>query len=523
MSKLNIIPQPRLVETREGFFQLVPEARIVAEGAARPAAELLAEYLRPATGYALPVAEGAPRKGDLALAVTGADAQDEAGFYDESHRLEIGAEGVSLSGASCTALVRGIQTLRQLFGQGIYADTVKIGAHWRLPCALVEDSPSVRWRGVMLDSARHFFSVEQTCRMIELAAQLKLSVVHLHLTDDQGWRLEIKKYPKLTEVGGTRPRTQSGHSYDRPLKYDETPHTGFYTQDDIRAIVAFAAKRGIMVVPEIDLPGHMVAAIASYPELGNYPAHRLEVRDCWGISYNILSPRESTMAFLKDVFAEVVDLFPARFIDIGGDEARKDEWKICHEVQRIMAEKGVRDEEELQQWMTNEIGAYLATLGRRTIGWDDILNPEMPRDAAIMNWHDGENSTVRQDAARMGRAIVLTPHAYTYFDYYQADPRHEPLAIGGDISLEKAYRFEVLDSKWTQQERDAILGAQAQLWAEYIPDAAQQEYMAFPRLCALAEKTWLAGATPGYHDFCTRLLAYYGIFEAQKVNARPLD
>ena len=517
---LSIIPQPRNVTETDDIFTLKSQARIVFQGdAARPAAELLAEYLRPATGFALPIVESSAQTGDLVLKVTGANTADNCGFYDESHQLSVNADKVELSGASTAALVRGLQTLRQLLPVEVYASTPQ-EVSWTIPGCLIEDSPTVRWRGVMIDVSRHFFPVAQVCRMIELAAQLKLSVVHLHLTDDQGWRLEIKKYPKLTEVGSVRKRTIIGHYWDKPWKYDETPYGGFFTQEDIKTIVAFAAKRCIMVVPEIDMPGHMVAAIASYPELGNYPQHQLEVRDCWGISYNILSPKPETIAFMKDVLAEVVELFPAKFIDIGGDEALKYEWEICKEVQEVMRAQGVKKESELQHYFTNEMGNFLASKGRRTIGWDDILNPEMPADAAVMNWHGAD---IIKEAARLNRKVVLTPHEFTYFDYFQADPKHEPLGIGGDLPLEKVYRFEPLDNSYTDAEKATILGAQAQLWAEYIPTAEHQEYMAFPRLCALAEKTWLCGTTPGYADFHKRLANYYGIFAQQKVNARPLE
>ena len=514
-----LLPQPRNFTANGELFELKASARIVATGAARPAAELLAEYLRPATGFTLEVAPGSAKPGDLFLEVTGDNAADDCGFCDETHRLEVTAQGVKLTGASTAALVRGLQTLRQLFPCEIYAATRQEVA-WTAPGCIVEDSPTVRWRGVMIDVSRHFFPVAQVCRMIELAAQLKLSVVHLHLTDDQGWRIEIKKYPKLTEVGSVRPRTMVGHYWDKPWKYDETPYGGFFTQDDIRAIVAFAARRCIAVVPEIDMPGHMVAAIAAYPELGNYPQHQLEVRDCWGISYNILNPKPETIAFMKDVLAEVAELFPARFIDIGGDEALKYEWEISKDAQEVMAANGIKTEAELQHYFTNEMGKFLASKGKRTIGWDDILNPGMPDDAAVMNWHGADIIT---EAARLNRQVVLTPHEFTYFDYYQADPKHEPLAIGGDLPLEKVYRFEPLAPGFSDAERAAILGAQAQLWAEYIPTPEHQEYMAFPRLCALAEKTWLCGSTPGYADFHKRLEKYYGVFAQQHVNARPLE
>ncbi len=515
----NLIPRPISVRENGQNFRLVPDARIVVQSAdARGPAELLAEYLAPATGYSLPVVEESPRAGDILLRENGENQADDAGFVKENHTLEITAENIVLTGANAAALIRGIQTLRQLFPPEIYSSE-KQNCDWSLPGVLIEDAPAFRWRGMMLDVARHFFSVEEVCRMIELFAQHKINLVHIHLTDDQGWRVEIRRYPKLTEVGSIRKRTVIGQEWARPKRYDETPYGGFFTQDDIRKIVAFAARRHITLVPEIDMPGHMAAAICAYPELGNYPENKVEVRDCWGISYQILSPRKSTIEFMQNVLAEIMELFPSKFIHIGGDEARKDEWQINYEAQCIMAEHGLKDEHELQSYFIGEMGKFIRSRGRRMIGWDEILEGGLADGAAVMSWH-GDSGAVA--AARLGHDSVVASKEFLYFDYFQADPAHEPLGIGGDISAEKAYRFSALPAVLSEEEKTHILGGQAQLWSEYIPNIRHLEYMAFPRACVLAEKLWSPESGACFVDFKKRLDWHRARLANMKVNAHPL-
>ena len=516
---LNLIPRPVSVRENGQNFHLTPDSRIVVQSAdARGPAELLAEYLSPATGFPLPVTEENPRTGDLILRETGDNQPDDAGFVKENHTLEVTSEQIVLSGANAAALVRGIQTLRQLFPPAIYSQE-KQNCDWIVPGVFIEDAPAFRWRGMMLDVARHFFRVEEVCRMIELFAQHKINLVHIHLSDDQGWRVEIRRYPKLTEVGSIRKRTVVGQEWARPKRYDETPYGGFFTQDDIRQIVAFASRRHVALVPEIDMPGHMAAAICAYPELGNYPENKVEVRDCWGISYQILSPRKSTIEFMQNVLEEIMELFPSKFIHIGGDEARKDEWQINCEAQYIMAEHGLKDEHELQSYFIGEMGKFIRSRGRRMIGWDEILEGGLAEGAAVMSWH-GDAGAV--SAAGTGHDSVVATKEFLYFDYFQADPAHEPLGIGGDISAEKVYRFHALPASLSGEKKKHILGGQAQLWSEYIPNLRHLEYMAFPRACALAEKLWSPEENACFVDFKKRLDWHRSRFAAMKVNAHPL-
>ena len=331
--------------------------------------------------------------------------------------------------------------------------------------------------------------------------------------------MEIRRYPNLTAVGSIRRRTVIGQESAHPKRYDETPYGGFFTQADIRKIVAFAARRHMTIVPEIDMPGHMAAAICAYPELGNYPENKVEVRDCWGISYQILSPRRSTIEFMQNVLEEILELFPSRFIHVGGDEARKDEWQICHEAQRIMAEQGLRNEQELQSYFIGEMGRFLRSRGRRMIGWDEILEGGLAEGAAVMSWH-GEAGAVA--AAGLGHDAVMASKEFVYFDYFQADPAHEPLGIGGDLPAEKVYRFHPLPKGLSEEEKTHILGGQAQLWSEYIPNLSHLEYMAFPRACALAEKLWSPEEGADFVDFKRRLDCHRARLAVMKVHAHPL-
>ena len=515
----NLIPRPVSVLENGQIFQLNADSRIIiqSEGAREPAG-LLAEYLMPATGFPLPVTEDAPRKGDVILKDSGENQTDDAGFVKESYTLDVTAEQIVLNGANAASLARGIQTLRQLFPAEIYSSE-KQSRSWTVPGAVIQDAPAFRWRGMMLDIARHFFNADEICRMIELFAQHKMNLVHIHLTDDQGWRVEIKKYPKLTEIGSVRKRTVTGHEWDRPKKFDETPYGGFLTREDIRRIVAFAARRHVTVVPEIDMPGHMAAAICAYPELGNFPQNKVEVRESWGISYNILSPRKSTIEFMKNVLSEIMELFPSRFIHIGGDEARKDEWQISYDAQCVMAEQGLRSEQELQSYFIGEMCKFIRSRGRRMIGWDEILEGGLAEGAAVMSWH-GDTGAVA--AAGAGHDSVMAPKEYTYFDYFQADPAHEPLGIGGDVPAEKVYRFNPLPASLAGERKKHILGGQAQLWAEYIPNLKHLEYMAFPRACALAEKLWSPADGACFIDFKKRLDSHRARLDAMKVNAHKL-
>ncbi|MCB8928444.1 MAG: beta-N-acetylhexosaminidase [Ardenticatenaceae bacterium] len=514
---ISIIPRPKYLRMGNGRFTLNQVSTIACSGeGALAVGHLLAYYLRPATGFAFPVTEG-HASGTIRLEATGTATPDEAGFVDERYTLTVNDAGVSVKAQNATGLTRGIQSLRQLLPTAIMADAVQ-EAEWVLPAVEIEDAPRFRWRGQHLDVSRHFFTVDEVCQFIDFLALHRLNICHLHLTDDQGWRIEIKKYPRLTEIGSRRESTLIGHESDRPRRYDQTPYGGFYTQEEIKQIVDFAARRHITLVPEIDMPGHMVAAIIAYPELGNFKTET-RVRCHWGISQSVLNVEESTIAFMKDVLAEVMALFPGRFIHVGGDEAPKFEWSESERAQARMAELGLHNEEELQSWFIRQMDSYIAASGRRLIGWDEILEGGLAAGAAVMSWR-GEEGGI--EAASHGHDVVMAPNQRVYFDHYQSEPTaNEPLAIGGLTTLASVYAYDPMPEALSEKHRHHVLGGQGQIWTEYIPTMEHVEYMGFPRICALAEVLWLEKERKDYADFRQRLYRHRERLDYLGVNAHP--
>ncbi len=507
MNAPSLLPFPRSFVEREDTCALTSSAAIAWQGpdTARGVAELLAEYLRAATGLALPVRQG---PAEITLVQTADPAPDAAGLLPEAYSIDISAAGIRLEATSAAGLARAIQTLRQLAGDG-----------GTFPACRIEDAPAFRWRGLHLDVSRHFFPVEDVERFIELLAQHRLNVFHWHLTDDQGWRIEIRKYPRLTEVGSIRAETLVGHHGLWPHRFNGTPHGGFYTQEDIRRVVAFAARRHVTIVPEIDMPGHMSAAIAAYPELGNGFVARPEVRRTWGIAQNILSLDDACVAFCEDIWREVFDLFPGVFCHLGGDEAPTKEWEESDAAQALMAARGLSSPRQMQSWFTARMDAFFRAHGKRLIGWDEILEGGgIDPSAAVMHWRTHHGHVDIAGAAKAGHLIVRAPVSHTYLDYYQAEPTsEEPLAIGGLLTLPHVYGFDPCDGI-APEARGAVLGGQAQLWTEYIATRDHLDYMAYPRACALAEALWAGANRPTYADFHARLTTHAARLRAQGVH-----
>jgi len=368
-----------------------------------------------------------------------------------------------------------------------------------------------------VDVGRHFMPKERLLKFIDLIAMQKINTLQLHLTDDQGWRIEIKKYPKLTEIGSKRKQTRLGHER-QSKEFDGKPHGGFFTQQDIREIVAYARERFVNVVPEIEMPGHATAAIAAYPELGS-TGKQLEVGTYWGVYKSIFNPSERTILFLQDVLGEVIELFPGRFIHVGGDEAPKDEWKASPQVQARIKELGLKDEAEMQSYFIRRMDQFLTSRGRRLIGWDEILEGGLAPGATVMSWRGTEGGIA---AAKAGHDVVMTPTDYLYLDYYQSKDPQEPLAIGGFVPLEKVYAYEPVPAELTPEQGKRVLGAQGNLWTEYIRTTQHLEYMAFPRLAAVAEMTWTPKQSKDLASFKERLKAQEERWRALGVNFRPL-
>jgi len=513
-----IVPRPAHVTPQPGAFTLRAGTVIVTDRALRKVGELLADYLFPATGLRLAVATAAPA-GTPAISIRLDSTLARLG--DEGYRLDVSRSRVAIRAYRAAGAFYGIETLRQLLPPAIFRQAEMAGVAWSVPGIAIEDLPRFAWRGVHLDVARHFMPKEFVKKLIDLAALHKLNRFHWHLTDDQGWRLEIKQYPRLTQVGAWRPQTIIGRP-DRDStkwRFDGQPHGGFYTQDDVREIVAYARARFVTIVPEIEMPGHSQAAIAAYPELGNR-GDTLPVWMGWGVDENILNPGDATVRFYQNVLTEVMALFPGRWIHIGGDEAPKTQWKASPLAQTRIRELGLKDEDELQSWFTHRMDEFLTAHGRTLVGWDEILQGGLAPNAVVMSWRGVDGGIA---AAQAGHDVVMAPGSHTYFDHYQsADTVAEPLAIGGYLPLDTVYAFEPVPPALTASEARHVLGAQGQLWTEYVPDAKRAEYMVFPRVCALAEVLWTPPEERDYGDFTRRLVTHLQRLAVLDVNYRPL-
>lgn len=488
-TSLSVIPQPVRVTRAPGAFALTARAVISTDAAMREVGNDLADYVLPATGYRIPVRAAGGTitiRSDTSLARLG----------EEGYRLVVTPSSVTIRAYKPAGAYYAVQTLRQLLPVDIYRQApVAIG--WTIPAVTIEDYPRFPWRGAHLDVARHFMPKEFVKKYIDLLALHKLNRFHWHLTDDQGWRLQILRYPRLTEIGAWRAQTLVGRkvSDSTTWVFDGRPHGGFYTQDDVREVVAYARERFITVVPEIEMPGHSQSAIAAYPELGN-TADTVQVWTSWGVSQNILNPDDRTVRFYQDVLTEVMDLFPSRWIHVGGDEANKAQWIKFRGLSQ-------HDADALQSWFIRQMDDFLTAKGRVLIGWDEILEGGLAPNAVVMSWRGTEGGIA---AAQSGHDVVMAPSSHTYFDYYQAlDTSREPLAIGGFLPIDSVYSYDPVPDTLTAAEARHVLGAQGQLWTEYVPDPKQAEYMIFPRLCALAEAVWTRPDRKDFSDFAARL------------------
>ncbi|MDX3572075.1 beta-N-acetylhexosaminidase [Streptomyces sp. ID05-47C] len=512
-----IIPAPRAVEGPTGRGVPLDDSTVLW---AAPGTGSTERWLRATLGAALglPLRPGPEdARGGVRLLV-----DDTLG--PEAYRLSVLADrGVEIRGGDPAGVFWGAQTLRQLLGPEAFRRApVRPGTRYGVPHQIIEDGPRFPWRGLLLDVARHFMPKEGVLRYLDLMAAHKLNVLHLHLTDDQGWRVEIERYPRLTEVGSWRSRTKFGHRAS-PL-WDERPHGGFYTQDDIREIVAYAAERHVTVVPEIDVPGHSQAAIAAYPELGNtdvVDTRSLSVWDTWGINPNVLAPTDDTLRFYEDVFEEVLALFPSEFVHVGGDECPKEQWRDSPTAQARIRELGLAGEDGLQAWFVGHFDTWLAARGRRLIGWDEILEGGLADGAAVSSWRGYAGGIA---AARAGHDVVMCPEQHVYLDHRQDGGAEEPVPIGYVRALEDVYRFEPVPPGLTPEEAAHVLGTQANVWTEAMEDPARVDYQVFPRLAAFAEVAWSRLPAPERRDFAgfeRRMVAHYERLDALGVGYRP--
>lgn len=506
-----LVPRPSSMTLGEGAFILNAQTVVIAPGTAKATGDQVRTFLAPATGFPFPAADRAERNAIELRLDPGATKLGKEGY-----RLSVTPARIAISALHPAGLFYGVQTLRQLLPPAIFETRPASGVTWTVPAVEIEDVPRFAWRGSHLDVGRHFMPKEFVLRYLDLLALHKLNTLHFHLTEDQGWRIEIRKYPELTRVGAWRKDSMLTYS---PPTFSGEPHGGFYTQDDLREIVAYAAERHITVVPEIELPGHAQAAVAAYPQLGNTDK-ALEPWTQWGVSENVFNVEETTFQFLFDVLDEVLAIFPSPFIHIGGDECPKAQWKASPRAQARMKELGLNDEHELQSWFIRRMDAWLDARGRRLIGWDEILEGGLAEGATVMSWR-GEAGGIA--AAQAGHDVVMTPGSHTYFDHYQSRAPGEPHAIGGYTPLSKVYEYEPIPATLTPEQATRVLGAQYQLWTEYMPNPRHVEYMAFPRACAMSEVLWSPREGRDYPQFLARLTTHLQRLDRLNVNYRKLD
>ncbi len=527
---MNIIPLPVSVEQSSPGapgFVLRASTRFVADKDAAVEASKLIDALAPAMGFRLRRVVHPEQGSRLAgfqhsgtIKLTLDEQLSELG--NEGYTLEVTTERILIRARREAGLFYGAITLLQLLPPRIFSKTKVENEVWKVPCVKITDYPRFQWRGLLVDPARHFIPKSVLLRSIDAMAMHKLNSLQIHLTDDQGWRIESKKYPRLTQIGAWRNETLIGHLNRKPLRFDGKRHGGFYTRQDIREIVKYASARHIRIVPEVEMPGHARAAISSYPQLGVFPEKQKDLKPWthWGVSEHIFAPRPETIAFLQDVLSEVIELFPGTYIHIGGDEAVKTQWKASEEIQALIREKGLKDEAELQSWFIRQMDTFLTRHGRRLVGWDDILQGGLAPGATVMSWR-GELGGIT--AANAGHDVVMAPTSHTYFDYYQGPGEKEPLAIGGYLPLKKVYQYNPIPKAIPADKAKHVLGVQGQLWGEYISTPEHLEYMAYPRAAALAEVGWSPKALKDYESFLVRLRHHLKRLHVRGVNYRQLN
>ncbi len=496
---LSLIPHPSELHITGGFLRLrhdFPIQILTDTPAVRQVVDTVLEMLRSAVDVQPRLSDD--RHAGLSISLLPADIRKSV----DSYTLSITEEGASVSAGTAAGLFYGLLTFGQILS-GVDSQQDEL----TIPCLEISDQPRFRWRGMHLDVSRHFPSAAFVKKYVDLLARHKLNVFHWHLTDDQGWRIEIKRYPRLTEIGAWR-KEPDGQIYG-----------GFYTQQEIREIVDYARRRFVTIVPEIELPGHATAALAAYPEY-SCTGGPFEVANRWGVFDDVYCPgKEATFAFLEDVLSEVSELFPGEHIHIGGDECPKARWNSHDLCQKRMRELGLADADELQAYFVFRIARHLSALGKRLVGWDEILDGGAPEGATIMAWRDAKKGT---EATLSGHDVVMTPMSHCYFDHYQAK-ENEPKAIGGFTPLEKIYSFEPVPADLPQELESQVLGAQGNVWTEYMPDTDHMEYMVFPRLCALSEVLWSPKQSRSLPDFIARLRLHLKQLDRLHVNYRRLD
>jgi hexosaminidase len=496
-----IIPAPLRLDITEGQFVLNANTEIESDSEFSVAVNFLKDFINPVI------------KGGIGPSNNIRFIKDKTLTNKEGYVLEITPKCIDIRTNSDKGAFYAVQTLRQLLPVTFENKSTK-EKQFAILCLKIEDAPRFQYRGMHLDVARHRFPVAFIKKYIDALAMLKMNTFHWHLTDDQGWRIEIKKYPKLNTVAAFRDETLVGHYSDQPHQFDGKKYGGIYTQEEVKDIVNFAESRQITVIPEIEMPGHSQAAIAAYPELG-CSGKPIEVAKLWGVFEDIYCTKEETFTFLEAVLDEVLELFPSKYIHIGGDEAPKTQWKSCKECQQRIKTEGLKNEHELQSYFISRMETYLNARGRQIIGWDEILEGGLAPNATVMSWRGNEGAI---KAAKEKHNVIMSPTSHSYFDYYQSTNSDEPMAIGGFLPLETVYYFNPVPEGLTKEEAKYISGAQGNVWTEYMQTEGQVEYMVFPRILAMSEVVWSGNENKDYDDFVSRVENFNKRLEALDVN-----
>ncbi len=496
----SVIPAPVSLTELKGDFIFTRKTKIIISPLneeTKLAANFLQQLVKNPTGLSPELVEGTkPARGSVFMTL------DTAVKNDEGYVLTVTPKRVTVHARSAQGLFYAVQTIRQLLPPRVEKNELVSGLVLTLPACVIKDEPRFSYRGMHLDVSRHIFPVAEIKKYIDMLALHKMNEFHWHLTDDQGWRIEIKKYPKLTEVGAFRKETLVGHGGKKPYVYDGKPYGGFYTQEEVKDVVSYAGSKFINVIPEIEMPGHATAALASYPEF-SCTGGPFEVFPRWGITEDVYcAGKDKTFDFLEDVLSEVMELFPSKYIHIGGDECPKTRWKKCPDCQVRIKTEGLKDENELQSYFIKRIEKFVVSKGRRIIGWDEILEGGLAPEATVMSWRGTEGGIA---AAKQMHDVIMTPSRFVYLDYYQVEPEGQPLAIGGYLPLQRVYSYNPMPAELNADEQKHILGVQGNVWAEYIPTSEQMEYMAFPRAFAIAETGWTPDNKKDFEEFLARL------------------
>ena len=506
-----LIPIPaEILSTGTGVFTITPETRIILKNATtevRKASDFFINLFNTSSGFKIDYA--ATSTSQIVVEI------NQAVTHPEGYKLKVTTGNVLIQAQTAAGVFYAFQTLRQLLPPQIESQTIVSGMTWKIPEVEINDAPRFHYRGLMLDVTRHFFPVSEVKRFIDLMALHKFNHFQLHLTDDQGWRIEIKRYPKLNTISSWRSETLIGHLDNLPHEFDGIPHGGYYTQVELKELVQYAADRFITIVPEINVPGHSTALLAAYPEFACIDT-TFQVERKWGIFPNVLCPREDTFEFIENILTEILEIFPGKYIHIGGDECPRTQWERSTHSLELKKNLGLDTFDQLQTWFMRRISQFLQTKGRTAIGWDEIIDGGVVDGAVIMSWR-GEQGGI--STARQGNQVIMTPHRFLYLDYYQWRLRNEePLSIGGHLPLSMVYMYDPVPSELTEEQKNLIIGAQGNLWTEYIKEFKHVEYMVFPRACAVAEITWSPLGQKSYDRFLLQLREYSKRLDILNVN-----